>query len=372
MVHEYRLRLKALQTWLHGQRAAAALVTAPISMKYLTGWMNPSKRFSGLLVPASGAPVLVVPALEVAEAARTVWGRLVPWTDGQDPMAVLAGALSGLGAGGPLSLEKDHLTVAALERLAAAVGAPGGPAALLDAPDVGAIITAHRATKSAAEIAHLQRAADMLNPALDAALAFIHPGVTERQIAEVINQAMLAAGAEGTAFDTHVLVGAESALPHGHTGDRAVAPGGVVLMDFGALVGGYRSDITRTVCCGEWPPELARVYEAVLAAHDAAIARAGPGVPRGALDDAARSVIAAGGYGEHFIHRTGHGLGLEIHEEPYLVGGDARPLEVGHVVTVEPGIYLPGVGGVRIEDDIVITPDGCRRLTSWRTDRISV
>jgi Xaa-Pro dipeptidase len=368
----YRERIAGVQHWLKQVGNATGLVTGPVSMKYLCGWSNPSKRFAGLFIAAEGDPVLLVPALERAEASRSAIPRLEAWADGEDPFGRLASVVQGFGAGNlSLAVEKEFLPMATYERIATALGT--SPAALLpQTADLGPVITQMRSVKSETELALMQKAADFVNPALEAAIAAIRPGVSEREIGDVIEQAMLQAGAHGVAFETHVLIGPNSALPHGHTGDRKAQPGDLVLMDFGARHEGYLSDITRTVCVGPWPDKLAEIYDIVLQAHDAAIAAAKPGVTLESVDQAARRIIAERGYGEYFIHRTGHGLGLEVHEEPYVVTGNQKVLEPGHVVTIEPGIYLPDLGGVRIEDDIVITADGCFSLTNWTTKRLSV
>lgn len=365
-------RCDAIAQWLRSQSMAAALVTAPVSMKYLTGWSNPSKRFSGLVIPAVGEPVLIVPTLEKAEASHSAVTNLRNWTDGENPFALLAEVLAAVGAQGKsIAVEKETLSLFVYEKMAAGLGmAPG--ALLGELGDLTPVISGMRETKSEAEVSLMQRAADMVNPALDAAMKAIRPGITERELASVMEEAMNQAGAQGVAFDTHVLFGAKAALPHGSPGDQALEVGQVVLMDFGALYQGYRSDITRTVCCGVWPEEMAKVYAIVLAANLAAIAAVKPGVTLGQVDRAARQVIEEAGYGEYFIHRTGHGLGLEVHEEPYVVGGNEKLLRLGHVVTIEPGIYLPGVGGVRIEDDVVVTAEGCTVLTTWTKERLSI
>lgn len=372
MNETYAQRFAAISEWLRQNGLAAGLITAPVSMKYLTGWSNPSKRFSGLVVPAAGEPVLIVPTLERAEASHSAVKSLRNWSDGENPFTLLADVLAGAGAKGKgLAVEKEALSLFVYERMAEGLGvAPGD--LLAQVSDLSPVVSGMREAKSAAEQALMQRAADMVNPALDAALKAIKPGITEKQLAAVLEEAMSQAGAQGVAFDTHVLFGAKAALPHGSTGDQVLEAGQVVLMDFGALNQGYRSDITRTVCCGEWPEAMAKVYDIVLAANQAAIAAVKPGVALGEVDRAARQVIEAAGYGEYFIHRTGHGLGLEVHEEPYVVGGNTRVLKPGHVVTIEPGIYLPGVGGVRIEDDVIVTETGCTVLTSWTKERLAV
>ncbi len=368
----YQQRFDGVQAWLRSNNFSAGLVTAPVSMKYLCGWSNPSKRFAGLLVPASGQPVLVLPALEREEASHSAVKDLRTWMDGSDPFAVVREVLAGFGAmGQPVAVEKEALSLTLFEKFSGAADLSAGEL-LAGVGDLTPVISGMREKKSVAEDALLQRAADMVNPALDAAMKAIKPGVTERQLAAVLEEAMLEAGAQGFAFETHVLFGAKAAMPHGATGDQVLAEGQVVLMDFGALYEGYRSDITRTVCLGEWPAEMAKVYDTVLAANLAAIAATRPGVPIGEIDRAARDVIEKAGYGEYFIHRTGHGLGIEVHEEPYAVGGNQKPLEVGHVFTIEPGIYIPGLGGVRIEDDVIVTPDGCKVLTTWTKERLSV
>jgi Xaa-Pro dipeptidase len=165
------------------------------------------------------------------------------------------------------------------------------------------------------------------------------------------------------AFSPIVVAGPNAASPHATPSDRPIGAGETIVVDCGATVGGYVADITRTFAIGALEPELARVYEAVRVANEAGRAAAGPGVPAEEVDRAARAVIEEAGYGEYFFHRTGHGLGLEVHEPPYIVAGNERSLEPGMTFTVEPGVYLPGRGGVRIEDDVVVTSGGAESMT---------
>lgn len=342
--------------------ADLAMVTSVYAMKYLIGWANPSKRLSALLIAPDGRAALAVPALEVDEAKHADI-PLFPWKDGTDPYLAVRAAAESLGASPKvLGVEKEFIPLGTYEKAAGALGAAGSA-------DLSPLISAMRAHKDEAEVALLQKASDMLNPALDAAVAAIRPGMTESEVAAILEQAMRDAGADGVAFETHVLAGAKSALPHGSTGSVKIQEGDVVLMDFGAMLEGYRSDITRCVTVGAWHPEIGKIYDIVLAAHDAAVAATRPGVTYEEIDRAARSVIEAAGYGQYFTHRTGHGLGMEVHEEPYCVAGNKQVAEPGHVFTIEPGIYLPGVGGIRIEDDVLVTEDGCRLLTSWPTTK---
>ena len=189
--------------------------------------------------------------------------------------------------------------------------------------------------------------------------------MTEKQVAALLKVEMLRAGGEEMSFSPIVVAGPNSASPHATPGDRPIQPGDLIVVDCGVTVGGYAADITRTFVVGELEPEMAHVYEVVRAANAAGRAAVGPGVPAEEVDWAARAVIEEAGYGEYFIHRTGHGLGLEVHEPPYIVAGNGRLLQPGMTFTVEPGIYLPGRGGVRIEDDVVVTPSGVESLTTF-------
>ena len=191
----------------------------------------------------------------------------------------------------------------------------------------------------------------------------LRPGVTERQASAKLRYLMVEAGADDQAFQTMFQVGSHSSLPHGRPTNRVLPRKAVVLMDFGARAGGYHSDLTRTFFVGSIPPRLRKIHAIVREAQARAIERIAPGVALADVDKAARRFIAKAGYGKAFGHSTGHGLGLEIHEAPSLSSRAKGVLKAGMVVTVEPGIYLPGVGGVRIEDDVLVTPSGCRVLS---------
>ncbi len=229
-----------------------------------------------------------------------------------------------------------------------------------------------RLLKDPSEIEAHRRAIRVAETALGALIPTLTPGVTEREIAGELTSALLLGGGESLPFDPLVLSGPKSAMPHGTTGDRLVESGDILLIDFGTSVDGYQSDITRTFVVGGAPNEdLKRVHAAVLAANRAGRASARPGVACQEVDRAARRTIAEAGYAQGFIHRTGHGLGLDIHEDPSIVEGNEMPLEPGMVFTIEPGVYRAGWGGVRIEDDVLITQDGCQSLTTLdRTLRV--
>jgi Xaa-Pro aminopeptidase len=201
--------------------------------------------------------------------------------------------------------------------------------------------------------------------AIEKVLPQLRAGLTEKEVAALVTRELLAVGAEEVAFPTIASAGPNAASPHGAPTNRPLQEGDLLVIDWGAVVDGYVSDITRTFAVGHLDEELRLVYDVVKTANEAGKEAAQPGASGADIDRAARSVIENAGYGDYFIHRTGHGLGLEAHENPSLVAGNDDPLPVGAVFTVEPGIYLPGRGGVRIEDDVVLTSQGPRSLTTF-------
>jgi Xaa-Pro dipeptidase len=236
-----------------------------------------------------------------------------------------------------------------------------------------ACLASLRLQKDDTEIALMREAVDVAQRALLALLPHIVPGVSERELAAELTVQLLRAGSEGELpFPPIVAFGPNSANPHAVPTDRKLREGELILLDWGGSVHGYFSDLTRVYVCGKPEPELARIAEVVEEANSAARAEAGPGIAAGTVDVAARKVIEAAGYGPKFIHRTGHGLGLQAHEEPYIRGDNSQKLEPGMTFTIEPGIYLPGRGGVRIEDDIVITADGAESLSTLPRNLVSL
>lgn len=224
-------------------------------------------------------------------------------------------------------------------------------------------ITSLRMIKSADEIALMKSAQEIAERAFTHILDFIKPGVTEREVSLELDYFMLRSGAEALSFETIAVSGVNSSMPHGVPSDKKIENGDFVTMDYGAVCGGYHSDMTRTVAVGNVSAEQKKVYDTVLKAQLAALEAMRPGVRCADADRAARDVIAAAGYGEFFGHGTGHGVGIEIHEEPRVSPTAADILEAGNVVTDEPGIYIPGRFGVRIEDMVLITENGFENLT---------
>jgi len=194
----------------------------------------------------------------------------------------------------------------------------------------------------------------------------VQPGQTEKDIARKLDDLLIAHGCTGNAFSSLIQTGPNSALPHGSVTDRVLQEGDFLLIDYGGKVGDYPADITRTFIIGTPSDEQKKIYDTVLAANRAGIAAAKPGATCESVDKATRAVIEAAGYGQYFFHRTGHGLGLEVHELPQIATGNQAVLQPGMVFTVEPGIYIPGLGGVRIEDNVAITDTGAEVLTTFR------
>jgi Xaa-Pro aminopeptidase len=221
-----------------------------------------------------------------------------------------------------------------------------------------------RRVKEADELKAVEAAQAIADQAFEAIVGEFFAGVTEREMALDLDTAMRRLGADGLAFQTILAFGESSAEPHHAPSDRPLALGDVVKLDFGCVIDGYHSDMTRTVSFGEPPAELRDIYEIVRTAQQLGVDSARPGMSGGDLDEVVRNVIKEAGYGDQFGHGLGHGVGLEIHEAPWLRSGGKDVLDPGTVVTVEPGIYLEGVGGIRIEDMVALTPDGCRVLAS--------
>ena len=331
----------------------ALYVTKPVSIAYLTGFeANPHERLMAMTIRADGA-TLIVPALEEQNAKlHASNAEVVAWRDGEDAYELVSrsvGALSEIG------VEKDHLTLLAAEQLTSRTGA-------VELVDVGPELRGLRLTKHEDEVEKLQRAADITDEAYERVVTRLRAGQSEIDVALMIASAIGDLGG-ALAFRPLVQSGPNSAQPHFEPSGRKLAPGDLVLLDFGGAFGGYKADTTRMAVVGEPDGKQREIHELVLAAHNAAIATVRAGVTTGEVDAAARRVIEAGGYGPQFFHRIGHGLGLEDHEDPSMDPGSDRVLEAGMVFTIEPGVYIPGWGGVRIEDDVVVEEGGCRVLT---------
>jgi Xaa-Pro aminopeptidase len=343
----------------------ALIVTAPANIRYLTNHAGSA----GTLLAATGAMHLLVDfryqeSVRLLQASAAACPTLKVWPVPASYDEALLNCLveTGVSAAG---FEAGHLTVARHEWLLRTAAARRLGLTLRPTERV---VEQARIIKDGGEVATLREAARRLTPVARAAFEMVRAGTTERAVAARIEAAIREAGFERPSFDTIVASGPNAALPHYRAGDRVLVRGDMVVLDFGGVLDGYCSDLTRTVAVAPPSAEAHRVHQAVREAQQAAIDAVRPGIATTDVDRAARRVLDAHGLGEAFGHGTGHGLGLDVHEEPRVTRPRADvapvPLEPGMVFTIEPGAYLPGWGGVRIEDDVLVTARGCEVLTS--------
>lgn len=360
-------RLQRLSTLLREANLDALALNPGPTLTYLTGLhFHLMERPVVGLFTAQGQAGVVLPELEREKLSGT---PLRAFSYGEDPSAwgeAFRQALDALGlSSAAIGVEPTRLRVLELRYLEQA--APGATF-----PDAAAVIAQLRLRKDEDEIAAMRQAVRIAEEAFRATLARFRVGMTEQQLAaELVVQLLRHGSAPELPFQPIVAAGPNGANPHATPTERPIQPGDLVIIDWGANYRGYFSDLTRTLAVGEVEAEMERIAAIVAQANEAGRAAVRPGLPAGQVDAAARQVIATAGYGDFFIHRTGHGLGLEVHEPPFIYAENASPLEPGMTFTVEPGIYLPGRGGVRIEDNIVVTANGSETLSTlprelWR------
>lgn len=326
------------------------LVSVGLDMPYLSGYeAMPLERLTMLVVPRDGDATLVVPRLEAPRVVEQPGVfTMLPWGETQDPVDLVAG----LTGPAPRVAVGDTMWARFLVELLPHLPSSSFVRAV-------EVVGPLRERKDAAEIAALAAA----GAAADRVAAQLHAGLiplvgrTEAEVSADISIRLLTEGHDVVNFAI-VAAGENAASPHHHPGGRVIRPGDIVLCDFGGTMAGYCSDITRCVHLGDPPAEIAEAYAVLHEAQAAAVEAAQLGVACEHVDAAARSIIAAAGYGDRFVHRTGHGIGMDAHEEPYIVEGNRQPLEVGHAFSIEPGIYTPGAWGMRLEDIVVATQDG--------------
>src|SRR5215203_3902996 len=349
----YADRLRRAQTEMARQGIDLLIVGASADLLYLIGYGgHESERMSVLVLPRDGVPHFVVPGLEapLLHEQRDLL-RIVPWEETEDAAAKVA-AVAGAAALGTVAAGDELWSVFTL-RLQRAM-----PRARWS--EGGQLLRPLRMIKDEREISLLAEAARRTDESWEEFLTLSIAGLTEWEVRDRLRGLLAARGLQPVFCN--VGSGPNGASPHQTASNRVVGPGDAVVCDWGGTLEGYNSDVTRTAHVGEPPPEFARAYDAVLAANQAAFEAVRPGVPCQEIDRAARSVLTEAGYGDAFIHRTGHGLGLSLHEEPYLVEGNALPLAEGMVFSDEPGVYFSGQFGIRIEDTVVCTAAGGRRL----------
>jgi Xaa-Pro aminopeptidase len=344
MPANHALRRERLQAAVAAAGADAALITSLVNVRYLTGLASSNAAF---LLPADGPGVLATDARYALAADRDCADvELVVSRTTEEALTTRA-AERGLGL---LAFEAHKVTVERYEALR--VSAPCARFIPL-----GRVVEELRVVKDPGEIALLAKACEITSAAFEEVLPRVRPGMTERALAAALERVMSDLGAEGPAFDTIVASGPNGAIPHHVPASRELSAGDLVTVDFGARYGGYHADMTRTVALGEPAAWQREIYALVAAAQQAGIEAAIPGADVSSVDGAARDLIEEAGHGGHFTHGLGHGVGLEIHEAPLLGHGQTGRLGDRVPITVEPGIYLPGMGGVRIEDTLVVRAD---------------
>lgn len=359
-------RLGRLRARLPGAGCDALLVTKLINMRYLTGFTGSA----GMLLVKADEVLFVSDGRYRDQSAAELGAAGVEATieigRAAQQLEYIDQAVKGLGR---LGLEADEISWGSQRRLASALVSVASGSTTLVA--TRGLVEELRVVKDAGELARIELAADVADIALAQVKEQLADGLTEAQFAMELDFEMRRRGADGVSFETIVASGPNGALPHHRPSERKVEPGDLVVVDFGAEVDGYRSDMTRMLCVGGVAaPELQDLLDAVLVAQRAGVRALRPGVGGAEVDAACRDSLEKAGYDELFLHGSGHGVGLEIHEAPAVAAGSEDKLEEGAVVTVEPGAYLPGVGGVRIEDTLVVTATGARALTKSTKDTI--
>ena len=324
------------------------LIFNPSNLTYFTGFSGAT----ALLIPPQGENVLFVGGVNYEQAKSETEGLTVEILKrGENLMEKIAKQFPA---------EKyavDMLPIESWRLLAKAVGGEG------KLEPAGSLIVKLRSVKDEREIQLIREACRLGDRGMQVASEVIRPGVKERDVAAEVEYAMRKSGSDGTSFDTIIASGSSSAYPHGSCSSRIIAEGDLVVVDLGATYNFYRSDMTRTFVAGKPSEKQRKIYETVKQANKKAFEAIKPSVAAAEVDGSARRVIEAAGFGEFFVHNLGHGVGLEIHEAPVLGPDSKDVLAAGNVVTDEPGIYLPGYGGVRIEDTVLVTADGAEKLT---------
>lgn len=352
----YAARLDRARTLAREAGMDAVIVGPGPDLAYLVGVEGDTiERLTALVIPAEGDPTVVVPRMELAKVRDTAVGalslRTADWVDGENPYALVAAAIAGVltRVGVSDALPALHVIPIA-ERL--------GVALELATP----VLRESRMIKDAAEIAELRRAGAAIDAVHRRVPGMLRAGRTEREVAAEIAAAIVEEGHERADF---VIVGSgpNGADPHHEVSDRVIGDGEIVVVDIGGPVpAGYNSDSTRTYVVGTPDPDAEERIAVLVRAQQAAVDAVRPGATAQDIDAAARVVLAEAGLGEAFLHRTGHGIGISVHEEPYIAPGNDLPVREGMAFSIEPGIYFPGRWGARIEDIVVVTADGCERL----------
>ncbi|MEA1963912.1 MAG: Xaa-Pro peptidase family protein [Candidatus Aerophobetes bacterium] len=343
-------------------------ITSSVSIYYLTGILiTPYERLVVLIVSENGRIIIFVPKLEeerIKENSKKISQRLevVSWDDKEDAVLKLSNVVKNLGLRSisNIAIEKKDINLATFEKFTNVF-------ANIRWKEADGILENLRLLKDEQEIKCVSSAVAYTDKAFEYFFKCLGSGKTELEMVDVVSTYFKKLGSkiEGPSFEIQVVSGKKSANPHGIPGSRKIEKGDFVILDMGVKVGGYCSDMTRTFIVGNYSEKQREIYETVLEAQREAINIVKPGIAMQKVDEAARAYIESKGYGEYFTHRTGHGIGLEIHERPFVGSQNKNLLKEGMIFTIEPGIYISGIGGVRIEDDILVTDKGVKVIGSY-------
>jgi Xaa-Pro aminopeptidase len=356
----FPIRRRKLRELISRANLDALLITHPANWYYLTGFTGEA----GILIVRQRGATLISDGRFTTQAREEA--PSIRYIEQKGSLAQSAGQFLREKSAGRVGFDSSQVSVAQLGLLRKAAG---GQTKWISAPG---LVEAIRIRKEPAELALMRQAAILAGDVLTSALRLLKPGVTENEIAAEIEHQMRRRGASGPAFETIVAFGERSALPHARPTGKRLRKNELVVLDLGVILAHYCSDITRTVYVGKAPASVRKWHNAVLEAQGAAIGATKAGASTGDVDAAARQVLAGYKLDRHFTHSTGHGLGLEVHENPRVARGQTARLESGYVITIEPGVYMAGVGGIRIEDDVAVHPEMTEVLTRIPRDLIEL
>jgi Xaa-Pro dipeptidase len=355
-------RIEKVQVWLKENNIEAAFFNSKENVFYLSDFLtDPHERLMGVFLFKDAAPLFVLPSMETGQLKSAGWNdEIIGYADHENPWDMIKEAVSkrGLAQAGKIAIEKDVLSYSRSEAFLSLF--PN--AHVVNAEDK---LNELRVVKDESEVAIMRRAAEMADFGVQTGVEALREGITEMEVLAKIEYELKKKGIREMSFSTMVLFGEKSGEPHGNPGDRKLQPGDFVLFDMGVVLDGYCSDITRTVAFKSVSDKQREIYETVLKAEMASLEASKPGTRIGDLDSIARKIITDAGYGDYFPHRIGHGMGINVHEFPSMSHTNEGILQEGMVYTIEPGIYLPDIGGVRIEDDVLVTGDGYETLTKF-------
>jgi Xaa-Pro dipeptidase len=357
-------KMNDLKNWMNTEGIELTYISDPGHIAYFSGYeSDPHERVLALFIPLNHEPFLFTPALEIEDAENSSWSYPVyGYLDSENPWQKIADLIQQQGIPKKIATEKEALTVARYDILTQYFTNSDFSA------NVTPVIEKLQLQKTPDEISKLMAAGDWADVALEIGFKAIAASVKEQEILAEIEYQLKRKGVRSMSFDTLVLTGKNAASPHGAPGNTAVADGDLVLFDLGVVWNGYCSDVTRTVAYKEPTDFQKEIYNIVLEAQLKAMDAVKPGITAGELDEVARGVISGYGYGEYFNHRLGHGIGTTVHEYPSLITGNELVIEEGMCFSIEPGIYIPGKVGVRIEDCLHVTKNGCEAFTKTSKD----